>query len=561
MVPLSASSSALLERTATNFDDLARHVAASANDLASTAVYLTPVQEEYFINMFWETYHTSFVPIVDERQFKKHYQSLWVRSSNFRKPSALVDIILAMCMQVGISALPSERQGAIAENNDATIAGRWHYRRAQMLLSLESESPTIATLQCHLLCIAYLCGGSFHNMVDIACALSVRTAHALGLHLEAPGTISEQERQMRRRLWWAVYLVDSKIGMKLGRPFLLSDHHVMPDLPGDDLDAAVGSGSTFAPIGMNTTWLSFNLQQTKLYQNVRTAHVSFYAKEPVLDDGQMLWDNAHALEDYAQCLSPHTRDLDGWAAEVPMALRVNRKNGGLTLSTDGTELDLEQFAPMWLQRQRVLLELTYHHLCVDLYRPLISLTTVSTVGLLTEGVGAKCAAHAIALSKITHQVLSSTSILNGWHEAFQWQWSAAMTLIGFLVSYPHGSLARSAREAVDLAIAVFDIFGVGFVVAANAAKIARELIIRVDSLTDAKIQNDAFGNRGTTNNTTVAMDMAMIESQAMTNSASWTDRAFDFNDIQTNNEGFGTDLFDMVLDVDFWADLDVLWPN
>lgn len=94
----------------------------------------------------------------------------------------------------------------------------------------------------------------------------------------------------------------------------------------------------------------------------------------------------------------------------------------------------------------------------------------------------KCAAHAIALTHILHQVLSSTSILAGWLEAFQWQWNAAMTLVGIVLAYPHDDSAGAARGAIDLSVAVLENFGNSFAVAAGAANILRELCAKIDVL-------------------------------------------------------------------------------
>jgi hypothetical protein len=86
-----------------------------AEDVPSAGVYLSLVQEDYFINLFWQTYHTSLFAIVDETQFKTHYQSLLVGGGEDRKPSALVDIIIAMCMQYATSTMPKETQGVLVE--------------------------------------------------------------------------------------------------------------------------------------------------------------------------------------------------------------------------------------------------------------------------------------------------------------------------------------------------------------------------------------------------------------------------------------------------------------
>lgn len=419
----SASSETLLDKPTSNLkEELSRQVPSSTEDYDTTGPYLSPTEEEYFIDLFWHSYHTSLIAIIDEADFRKHYQSLWAASSKVRKPSALVDIVLAMCMQYAISSLPASKQGILAENNDATIAGRKHYRRCQRLVTYELESPTISTLQCHLLCAIYLCGGSFHNMVDSSCGLAVRTAYALGLHLDPPKTMPQQEQEHRRRLWWAVYLLDSKINMKLGRPFAIPDSHTMPSLPSDSPEVAIVSGSTFSPLGDNATWLSFNLHQTTLYIVTRAAHTAFYDQDLNLQDGQTIWDDSQALEAGAMVLEPYTKQLDDWVRGVPNALKLKRQNDGRPLSTDSSALEIEQFAPLWLQRQRLLLELTYHSLSLNVYRGLIPIVSAPLPGPLAEKTGVLCAAHAIAFTNIAHQALSTTSILDGWHEVFQWQW-------------------------------------------------------------------------------------------------------------------------------------------
>ena len=204
---------------------------------------LNPTQEQYFIDLYWHSYHTTLLPVIDEAEFKEHHQSLWAAGAT-RKPSALVDIILALCMRLDFEAAPVDSTADVA-----AVPGRWHYRRCQALLAQELESPSISTLQCQMLSAIYLCGGSFHNMVDSAASALVRTAYILGLHVEPPAGTPRAEVEKRRRLWWTAYLLESMICMKLGRPFQSRDTHVMPSLPADDIEAAALSGSRFAPIG------------------------------------------------------------------------------------------------------------------------------------------------------------------------------------------------------------------------------------------------------------------------------------------------------------------------
>ncbi|KAI1826873.1 fungal-specific transcription factor domain-containing protein [Xylaria intraflava] len=53
-------------------------------------------------------------------------------------------------------------------------------------------------------------------------AKAVRCAQDLDLHLEV-GMRSRLEADMRRRVWWAVYIFDRTISLDLGRPFIIDD--------------------------------------------------------------------------------------------------------------------------------------------------------------------------------------------------------------------------------------------------------------------------------------------------------------------------------------------------
>ncbi|KAL3484131.1 fungal-specific transcription factor domain-containing protein [Aspergillus germanicus] len=463
---------------------------APTDDSIRATESLSSMQEEYFINLFWESYYPSF-PILDEAEFREHFQSLWTAGGRERKPSALVDMVLALCMQYGMARQPGGRQALASgtkgniDDSDSTIAGRWHYRRSLALLSSQLESPTLATLQCHILCSIYLCNAGFQNMTDNSCGLAVRTAFMLGLHLEPPQNMPRREKELRKRIWWSLYILESNRSMKMGRPFILQDSSSYCTLPSDDREIARISGTSFAPIGENITWLTWSLYKTKLVIAVRKAYMSFYAKSP---DAVVIGDTG-----------PIAAIMDGWLKGVPEALKTARQNSGIPFSTDLSPVHIEQFTPEWLQRERLLLELTYHCMSTNLYRSSICFTLNGAPPSATEQAALKCASHAIALTHITYQVLNMSSILHGWHEAFQWQWNVSMTLVGYVLAFPHSPSAAAAREAIDLSVSVFEHFGNSFTVATNAATIMRDLSRKVDRLRDnlksgkASIQNTSTG--------------------------------------------------------------------
>ncbi|KAJ5893347.1 hypothetical protein N7495_005038 [Penicillium taxi] len=524
--------------------DIDHQAAISANNSLTAGKFLSPTQEEYFLDLFWSSYHTCLFPIINEAEFMAHYRSLWKVPGEIRRPSALVDIVIAICMQFGVSKLPTDSQQPIADG-DACVSGRWYYQRCQMLVGYQLENPTISTVQTLMLCSIYLCNGSFQNMSASASATATRAAYAAGLHIKPSITIPVTESELRKRIWWALYSLDSKIGMKLGRPFLVERSAAEPGLPEDDPDAALRSGSHFAPLTGNRTWLSFHHHNAKLFIVAREIHTNFYAKEINLSQGQSIWDDPEALESHAELLQFLTKSLEKWVDEVPSSLKTSRQNHGSPFSTDGSRLNIEQFTPIWVQRQRLNLELMYHNLCLNLHRPFISFYPGSATGL-AEQLAVRCARHAITLTNITHQALSSTSILAGWHEAFQLQWNASMTIVGFVIAYPQGAAAGEARKAIDAAISVFDMFGQCFSVATTAATILRNLSCKIEFLLQhypeapSKMDSGLMGPVGND-----WLDNLMADAPSFPN----------------GSDSSMQDMIQMAFGIDGWRNLDALMPT
>ncbi|KAJ4203426.1 hypothetical protein FSOLCH5_007731 [Fusarium solani] len=458
--------------------------------LASGNMSLPRAQEEYFLSLFWQFYFCT-LPIVDEGEFQAHYLSLWEASTPNRKPSALVDIMLALCMQYGCALMPgtSPRSETAVSPADSTIAGRWFYHRCQELLSVSGdlESPSITTVQCHAFTAVYLYFASFQNMAYASMSLAVRSAQSLGLHLEPPSGMPPREREMRKRTWWVLSTVDTKICIKLGRPFSFRTDEVTCPMLVDDYETATQPGFTLGTYGTDLTWITYLVHCQSLVASVRQVYESLYDRfsDVLVDRGiRVPYEDPASLEVCAKFLTSMMEDIRSWLGNVPSELKTRRRGDGTPFSLDRSSLDIETSAPLWLQRQRLCLELMYHGLVMGLYRPFITFQTRRSIPI-TEAHATACINHAIAHTHIMHQVLTETDILNGWHDAFHWQWDATVTLLGFLFAYPISAPTPAARRAVDKAIEAFERFGANNVaVARNAAGVTRNLVAKADFLID-----------------------------------------------------------------------------
>ena len=80
--------------------------------------------------------------------------------------------------------------------------------------------------------VVYLFRLDAHGSAEKILALAVSHAHHIGLHRErVVAVMSPFQGEMARRLWWCIYLLDRRLAIETGRPFLIQDVNVDVGLP------------------------------------------------------------------------------------------------------------------------------------------------------------------------------------------------------------------------------------------------------------------------------------------------------------------------------------------
>lgn len=457
---------------------------------------LTRSQEEYFLTLLWQSFHCVY-PILSEPEFQQYYDSLWSSPTSdgmsHRKQSALVDVLLAVCMQYSSTFFASgdNQQGdsdAGWQAKNANLASRAYYQRAQKLLQSELENPNIAVVQSHIYSIVYLYNTSMLNTAHINLGATLRIAHALRLHIRPLDGTSPERQELQRRIWWTLYRIDSQLSMTLGRPPLIQPSHVSCGLPGDNSECARLSGTALLSNHEDISWLSFHVQCTKLTFLVQGVQAAFHRKCSQLlnrDNAKDIYDNPRLVETLAEFLGPEMTVIHNWIQNVPQSLCNARKGTGDPFSTNRAALNLSLYSPIWLQRQRLLLELHYHHLLISTLRPFLRFPPASSpMTPLTDGYNISCLNHAMAITSILNQVLSESDLLRGWSPIFQYQWDAILCTLGFVLSNPVCPPTPTARKSLQTAISTLNLVSDHFLAAKNAAQVVGEVSCQADRLID-----------------------------------------------------------------------------
>ncbi|KAJ5390852.1 C6 transcription factor [Penicillium cataractarum] len=452
---------------------------------------LTRAQEEYFIDLLWQTFHCIY-PVIIEDEFREYYDSTWTATDDGtkRNSSALVDSLLAVCMQYGSSFLTSDDQGNMSGSHveAALRTGHALHRRSQTLILNELERPSVLTLQSQLYCVIFLCNDSSLNSAYSYLGLAARTAQTLGIHAQSRDELSSREKQLHRRIWSTLFTLDSQICMILGRPPLIDSGEIDLTSLRDGREESLLSGSMLTSPNEDITWLSFHTQSARLVSLVRGVQSVFQTKcaQTLLRKAlNTIYEDPFSLEELAGFLAQNARVMYEWACNVPESLKISRKGSGESLSTERTPLNFNQFSPIWLQRQQILLEILYHHLQLSNFRSFLRFTPgSSSITPLSDCHSINCLNHAIALTNILHQVLTETDLLRGWSAIFQYQWDAALCILGFILSNPVCPPTPGARKCIHTAIKCFDIMGEYLPVARKAAQNMREAAAQAEILAE-----------------------------------------------------------------------------
>ncbi|WRT65283.1 uncharacterized protein IL334_002226 [Kwoniella shivajii] len=101
----------------------------------------------------------------------------------------------------------------------------------------EYKQPRLRTLQLAILSLATR-PSQAHAVNAMSLARSVSIAHMIGLHLDcSEWRLPRWERSVRKRVWWALVILDKWIAMVHGRPSLIHKHNRSVPLPTlDDTD-------------------------------------------------------------------------------------------------------------------------------------------------------------------------------------------------------------------------------------------------------------------------------------------------------------------------------------
>ncbi|OAL20819.1 hypothetical protein AYO22_08447 [Fonsecaea multimorphosa] len=245
------------------------------------------------LDAYFANYHTAY-PFLHEPTFRAQYAEL-VQRPDDRTWHILLYTVLAL--------------GAWTVCEDSGDLDDVFYQKACSYLHDQSifESASLSTVQALVLLSNYTQKRNKPNTGWNYLGLAVRMALSLGLHRELPEwNISLLQREMRRRVWWGLFIFDSGASITFGRAILLPEQSMI------DVKLIL---NLLTPM---TSQVPHEVEQPTIYSSLK-AQSELHLAANGMSNRLLCTPSISASEALV-----FNKQLTGWAATVPDYLRLDQ---------------------------------------------------------------------------------------------------------------------------------------------------------------------------------------------------------------------------------------------
>lgn len=276
----------------------------------SPIIFSSASQLEPFVNAYFNTYHRCY-PLVHEATFRAQFMEI-IPQPKSTAWQVLLHVIAAI--------------GAFASADCDTSVDQALFKAAKARLSIDMlETGNLTMVQALTLLSNYSQKRNKPNSGYNYLGLAKRMAMGIGLHKEFPTWRAKPlVLEMRRRLWWLLYIFDVGAVITFSRPL---------DLPLDGIEVQLPLNVHDRDITPMTESFPEEVKGTTLYTHVRCqtsfhlATNSIYTRmisSPYPTADQMLeLDDVHLVK-YESTIPPWYRDVDEQPVEFRLSCAIMR---------------------------------------------------------------------------------------------------------------------------------------------------------------------------------------------------------------------------------------------
>ena len=500
------------------------HPAVPSGERLFVSDSLLKTQRSYYLRLFWDACHP-LLQIMSETEFAK-LDALPPPAifDEYSTRNALVDSMLALGIQhshttglagriLGLQQPPSRQYCHVAASPGASWPGFEYFNRCRACMRTNTE-VTMEALRCHALMVVYLMkGNAFRDAYNLL-GITIRKAYVVKLHRLPPSHLPESGKTSHMQLWWMLFSLDLQCSLQLDMPAASQKSLVKCPFPTEDGLARYVSSPSHCEERVSPYMYTTGL--VNLASIVTDIAACFSTAD--LDEGDS--NSPTTFEHHALKLSSTLQNLEIWHDQLPSGLRLNQ-GGNVSGNAEVLDFDRDLSLPIWLRRQRVLLELHYHNAYTLIQRPFIRLrythssdpsemiTPPDSRQPQTELHITSALYHATMVIDIVFTVCSTSEVLYGWSEVLQPLWNATLTIMAYVYANSLSSVVPHALDSLTRAQAVFESFSSTCPSAHSAKGILQSLASSLQIMT-------AQGSSAVPNNDQIDWDLftSLLEEKA-----------------------------------------------
>jgi len=445
-----------------------------------SALDFSKSQIDGLLNLYWTTQHP-LMPILDEDDVLRRYNSIWAPDGTQRYVSPIIDAITALSTQYACCSGANDRLlglnlPLLTKDGNYSLIGNLLIQRCRKQIDpfASDEHSILSAIQCYALLSVYLLNAAQGRVAYTILGSAVRLAYSIGLNKEPSTNIPDSQVELRRRIWWFLLHLDFKCSTKLGLPVAVSMTEISCQFP-----------SRNGPEPDDFCRWSYHVYSVKLSDaalrvwetsRTRNATTTLETVQPVESRAKALSNDLWPILDWKQQIQ---RSDEFFGLELDF---IDLEN-----STKRCSIRRNVDLPPMRSLQRILLQLQYHDALIGLYRQFIVFPTKNFTlqrSPNADNLATNALKHALTVTDIIRCNLAANDILYGWSDVYLWQWNAVLTALGFMLAYPTCHHFRFARASVEDAIRVFELVANKQPAAERAKAIARDLCQRIDSVVE-----------------------------------------------------------------------------
>ncbi|RMY08834.1 hypothetical protein D0867_08907 [Hortaea werneckii] len=313
-----------------------------ANELPSESVMVS-LLEEYFNSVHW------FSLVIYEPRFRLAFNA--IRKERAHPSQRIFLLLLSVVLGLGAwyRGQRSYTVGQPTSEQSKSWSAKLIANAESQIIELLDHSSVTAVQTLTLLGSFYV----YHGRPNLSFSLLgavVKLAHANGLHRE-PQSVSDAEKEERKRVWWTIYTWDKFSSVTYGRPVSIHDDDCNVSMP-EDVEESID----FKNESLSDSKICFSAYQrelNKLYLLASPAINQIYSATER---------TARKAHGYVSLVEEVTSQLWQWRQSLPEHLLL------CTLEDCPTLLDLKRKAHYL---QSLSLYLTFDSLLIILHRPFL----------------------------------------------------------------------------------------------------------------------------------------------------------------------------------------------